>query len=323
MPKLIVPAPRGWLSQHFKAGAHRGIDYGFLKADKEGTNDIVAAAGGTIESIYNGNGDNSGWGNRIVINHGYGIKTTYNHFRPGGISLALRAGQRIEAGAFLGDMGQTGSATGDHLHFELLVNGTRVDPFPYFSRDLPNIPTGAPASVGALLPYQRLTNATSHRRVAPTTASAHVDGGKRDLVKGEVGNFVGFIRGQHVNGSNIWFKGHSGHYFHSSGYVGGANTAGLADLGTWGTALPAAPKPAPVAQPHVKIGEAWVVYGSEHEAYHAINPRGTVQANTYPITNWGNDGRPVQIEAPGQVGVRNPGRYWIGSSKTAAPVVWK
>lgn len=171
---------------------------------------------------------------------------------------------------------------------------------------------------------QRVTNATSIRRLEPSSKSTHVGGGSSDLKKGVVGNFVGFIRGEHVNGSNIWLKGHSGHFFHISGYAD-HSLAGLPDLGTWGGAPAPAPAAAPAAKrAHVRIPVPWIVFTSEHAAYwnQPANRRGTVPAGDHLITGWGNDGKPVEIQAPGQAGVRSAGRYWIGGMHTAAPVVY-
>ena len=176
------------------------------------------------------------------------------------------------------------------------------------------------AGSGHLSTAQRRANATARRRLHPTSKSTHVGQGKDDLTKGTVGNFIGFIRGEHVNGSDIWFKGISGNYFHASGFEGGANVAGLPDLGTWGEPPAAAPAPA-VQRWHVRIPEPWRVFGSEHNAYWNQHQIGTVGAGDYLITSWGNDGKPVEIQAPGQEGVRHTGRVWIGGRFTPAPTV--
>lgn len=243
MVKLQNPAPRGWVSQEFKPGVHRGRDYGYYNANVEASNDIVAAAGGRVSKVYKGNQYNDGWGNMVEIDHGYGVKTTYNHFRPGGIAADIFVGKQVGPGHFLGDMGDTGEARGVHLHFELWVNGVRIDPAPYFTRDLPGIPVlagniGTPAA--QLGPDQRRANATARRRADATTQSEHVGGGATDLLKGAVGNFVGWKHGEFVNGTDIWIKGTSGAWFHASGFEGGDRadfTKGLPDLN------PTAPAP--------------------------------------------------------------------------------
>lgn len=148
---LQNPAPGGWESQDF-GGSHKGTDYGYFNARPVESQRIVAAAPGVVESVTSNGGYNLGWGNRIVIDHGYGVKTTYNHMVTG--SAAVRPGQSVAAGTYLGRMGATGKTVpvgAVHLHFELLINGTRVDPAPYFTRHLPGIPV--PAAPGPGKPF--------------------------------------------------------------------------------------------------------------------------------------------------------------------------
>lgn len=152
MVKLIKPTPsnnlvRGWST----AGAgHRGIDYGWQNANPAETQKITAAATGTVIDVYTGNGYNGGWGRRIRVDHGHGNVTTYNHIRPGGVLVG--PGQQVNAGDLIALMGSSGAATGTHLHFELYLNGTRVDPAPYFSRDLPGTGNEGPTGGGSNVP---------------------------------------------------------------------------------------------------------------------------------------------------------------------------
>ncbi|WP_414839823.1 peptidoglycan DD-metalloendopeptidase family protein [Carnobacterium sp. TMP28] len=97
---------------------HGGTDFGGYGA-------IVAAQGGVVEVA----GYDSGWGNHVTINHGNGLKTLYAHMVSG--SLAVAPGQSISQGQHLGIMGTTGSSTGVHLHFEVYLNGSRVNPASY------------------------------------------------------------------------------------------------------------------------------------------------------------------------------------------------
>ncbi len=97
---------------------HGGTDFG-------GNGAIVAAQGGVVEVA----GYDSGWGNHVMINHGNGLKTLYAHMVSG--SLAVAPGQNVSQGQHLGIMGTTGSSTGVHLHFEVYVNGGRVNPASY------------------------------------------------------------------------------------------------------------------------------------------------------------------------------------------------
>jgi murein DD-endopeptidase MepM/ murein hydrolase activator NlpD len=97
---------------------HEGIDLGA----PEGT-PIHAAAAGTV--IYAGWMD--GYGNLTIIDHGGGIATAYGHQS----SLAATNGQHVSQGQVIGYVGSTGHSTGPHLHFEVRVNGTAVDPLGY------------------------------------------------------------------------------------------------------------------------------------------------------------------------------------------------
>ena len=99
---------------------HTGIDIGA----KYGTN-IVAADGGTvITSTYS-----SSYGNYVVISHGNGITTLYAHMS----ARLVKVGNSVSQGEVIGRIGSTGASTGPHLHFEISINGSRVDPLNYFS----------------------------------------------------------------------------------------------------------------------------------------------------------------------------------------------
>ncbi|MGV3487750.1 MAG: peptidoglycan DD-metalloendopeptidase family protein [Tuberibacillus sp.] len=98
---------------------HKGIDI-----SKTGGLNIKAADNGVVVSA---GWDDSGYGNRIVINHNNGFQTTYNHLS----RIAVRPGQVVRQGQSIGTMGQTGSATGIHLHFEIYKNGSLVNPISY------------------------------------------------------------------------------------------------------------------------------------------------------------------------------------------------
>jgi murein DD-endopeptidase MepM/ murein hydrolase activator NlpD len=97
---------------------HEGIDI----AGSSGT-PIAAAAAGTVIVA----GWVSGYGNMVVIDHGGGISTGYGHLS----SLAVSVGQSVGQGTVVGGMGTTGHSTGVHLHFEVRVNGTAVNPLGY------------------------------------------------------------------------------------------------------------------------------------------------------------------------------------------------
>lgn len=99
---------------------HGGID---IMAAEGST--IIAASPGTVESVTSG----GGWGRHVIIDHGNGIKTLYAHMIEG--SQLVTAGQWVAAGTPLGSVGNTGYSTFPHLHFEVYVFDTRVDPAPW------------------------------------------------------------------------------------------------------------------------------------------------------------------------------------------------
>ncbi len=83
--------------------------------------DIIASDGGTV--TYSAS-DNSGYGMNIVIDHGNGFQTHYAHCS----TLYVSEGEQVYAGQVIGAVGSTGNSTGPHLHFEIIVNGEKVNP---------------------------------------------------------------------------------------------------------------------------------------------------------------------------------------------------
>ncbi|MGH6841280.1 MAG: M23 family metallopeptidase, partial [Methylocella sp.] len=96
---------------------HTGVDW----AAPAGT-PIFAAGSGTITAA----GWDSGYGRRIEVQHANGYITTYNHMS--GFARGTKWGAHVRQGQVIGYLGQTGLATGPHLHYEIMVNGHFVDP---------------------------------------------------------------------------------------------------------------------------------------------------------------------------------------------------
>jgi murein DD-endopeptidase MepM/ murein hydrolase activator NlpD len=109
-----ITSPFGWRWGRM----HQGIDIGVGMGTP-----IKAAAAGTI--IYCG--WESGYGNLVVIDHGGNLATAYGHQS----SIAVACGQQVAQGDVIGYVGCTGHCTGPHLHFEVRIDGTPVDPLGY------------------------------------------------------------------------------------------------------------------------------------------------------------------------------------------------
>ncbi len=73
-----------------------------------------------------------GYGNEIIIDHGFGYKTQYAHLD----SILVKRGQKIKRGEIIGKAGRTGGTTGPHLHYEVRYRGDHVDAINYFRRDM-------------------------------------------------------------------------------------------------------------------------------------------------------------------------------------------
>lgn len=106
----------GGLTQYF-AWYHQGIDVANRNAPG-----ISAADGGTV--IMAGWPDNSGYGNRVVIDHGNGYRSLYAHLS----NVYVSTGQLVSRGQVIGKMGSTGRSTGIHLHFEIQFKGASLNP---------------------------------------------------------------------------------------------------------------------------------------------------------------------------------------------------
>lgn len=105
---------------------HTGVD---LSA-KTGT-PIYATGDGTVQ-VAGRSDDLSGYGISVLINHGFGYQTLYGHMN----DVKVRPGQKVKRGELLGHVGSTGLASGPHCHYEVWLNGNKVNPIFYFFNDL-------------------------------------------------------------------------------------------------------------------------------------------------------------------------------------------
>ncbi|MDQ1333034.1 MAG: hypothetical protein QG576_1069 [Bacteroidota bacterium] len=103
---------------------HAGMDF----TAPSGT-DIYATGNGTVSAVQS---SKRGLGNHIIINHGFGLTSIYAHLD----RFNVRVGQKVERGDVIGFVGSTGMSVAPHLHYEIKVNGTNVDPVNYYFNDL-------------------------------------------------------------------------------------------------------------------------------------------------------------------------------------------
>ena len=103
---------------------HSGIDFASaLGTEAYATGDAV---------VYDVEHNEWGYGNMVILDHGYGYKTRYAHLQ----RAAVHKGQHVKRGQVIGYIGSTGKATGVHLHYEVLKNDVQIDPINFFYQDL-------------------------------------------------------------------------------------------------------------------------------------------------------------------------------------------
>ena len=103
---------------------HSGIDF----TAKTGT-DIYSTGDGVVENVKR---SYTGYGKHVIINHGFGYKTLYAHMS----EFSVRKGQKVKRGDIIGKVGNTGTSTGPHLHYEVIRNNKKIDPANFFFNDL-------------------------------------------------------------------------------------------------------------------------------------------------------------------------------------------
>ena len=127
----ILPV-RGWISSgygyrnetihsDYEPDFHRGMDI----ASTEGKPVVSTADGKVSRTGY----DDSGYGNFVVVDHGYGLKTYYAHLS----EIKTKTGKNVQRGDIIGEVGSTGRSTGSHLHYEVRILGIPVNPDKYIS----------------------------------------------------------------------------------------------------------------------------------------------------------------------------------------------
>lgn len=103
---------------------HTGLDF----TAPVGT-EIYSTGNGTVQKIeYNGRG----YGHNVIISHGFGYETLYGHMS----KIKVRQGEKIKRGDVIGFVGNSGTSTGPHLHYEVMKNGNKINPVNFFYNDL-------------------------------------------------------------------------------------------------------------------------------------------------------------------------------------------
>ena len=103
---------------------HKGLDF----TAPQGVPIYATGNGVVATAAFSPNG----YGNHVIINHGYGYQTLYGHM----VRIKARVGQKVTRGEVIGWVGSTGKSTGPHCHYEVHVNGNAVDPVYFFYNDL-------------------------------------------------------------------------------------------------------------------------------------------------------------------------------------------
>ena len=103
---------------------HKGVDF----AMKPG-NPVYATGDGVVESV---SFEFFGYGNSLLIDHGFGYKTRYAHMK----SIGVVEGMKVKRGECVGQSGNSGKSSGPHLHYEVIYKGNPVNPYNFYDLDM-------------------------------------------------------------------------------------------------------------------------------------------------------------------------------------------
>lgn len=123
-----LSSPFGWRSDPIsgRRTMHTGMDFAAEKGVK-----VYATGDGVVESVEY---QFSGYGNQVIINHGFGYKTRYAHLS----ATDVVEGMTVSRGDPVGRVGRSGKSTGPHLHYEVLYKGAQVNPYNYMDLKMPH-----------------------------------------------------------------------------------------------------------------------------------------------------------------------------------------
>jgi len=153
-------------------GKSGGFHYGQDFIARSSTPILAAGDGRVIAAAWIGT-----YGYAVYIDHGDGLVTRYAHMRAAPL---VKAGARVTAGQLLGNVGATGAATGPHLHFEVVLNGARVNPLPYLNTQ----------SKGTIVRQKLRNQDRRERTLAPGAQTFLNKAGKDKNVVGGIGPYT-------------------------------------------------------------------------------------------------------------------------------------
>lgn len=170
---------------------HKGIDI----SAPFGTPIVAAASGKVIAS-----GPASGYGNWIKIDHGNGLTTTYGHMK----TLYVSTGKQVSAGEKIALVGSEGVSTGPHLHFQVEVNGTAVNPLTYFNKSSGTVKSGS-TSDNEKGCYQFFTTTMGLNKAAACAILANInaESGFRTGALGDNGTSYGICQWHNSRFTNL------------------------------------------------------------------------------------------------------------------------
>lgn len=197
---------------------HTGVDYGV----RQGTHFRASGSGVVTRRTYNDRCGNAVWVQYDSMPAGAEV----GHCHLDNYTDSPGVGTRVIEGTVLGRVGNSGNSTGPHLHQEVRNYATTDGYWKFFD---PNRVVGGGSSGGVVQANQRVAgpNGANARPTPDRTQPAVAD---RFIKAGDVGTFDGWIRGEAVEGNNVWFHGaYSGLWFWSGGFTD-KGTHDLADM---------------------------------------------------------------------------------------------
>ena len=124
--KYRLTSPFGYRSDPISGitTMHAGLDFAMPPG-----NPVYATGDGVVEMVAF---EFYGYGNCVIVNHGFGYKTRYAHMK----DISVVEGLKVKRGDFLGESGKSGKVTGPHLHYEVIYMGSPVNPMNYMDLDM-------------------------------------------------------------------------------------------------------------------------------------------------------------------------------------------